>query len=68
MKYGFYPGCSLETSAIAYGQSVDAICQTLGIELVPIPDWNCCGATEFWTQDRLTAQTVIARNLALAPR
>ncbi len=28
-------------------------------------DWNCCGATEFFSQDELTAGAVVARNLAL---
>ena len=37
----------------------------LGIKLVEIDDWNCCGATEYFSQDELTACAVIARNLAL---
>jgi heterodisulfide reductase subunit B len=30
-----------------------------------VDDWNCCGATEYFSQDELTACAVIARNLAL---
>lgn len=65
MKYAYYPGCSLEVNAAAYDVSVRAVADLLGIELVEIDDWNCCGATEYFTQDELTACSVIARNLAL---
>jgi heterodisulfide reductase subunit B len=46
--------------------SVRAVMQALGLGLDELDDWNCCGATEYFTQDRLTASAVIARNLALA--
>lgn len=65
MKYAFYPGCSLEVSSAAYAQSIFAVCRVLGIELVEVDDWNCCGATEYHSLHRLTAAAVIARNLAL---
>jgi heterodisulfide reductase subunit B2 len=65
VKYAFYPGCSLEVNAAAYDVSVKAVCRGLGIELKEIDDWNCCGATEYFTQDELTACAVIARNLAI---
>lgn len=65
MKYGYYPGCSLEVNAAAYDVSVKAVCRKIGIELKEVDDWNCCGATEYFSQDELTACAVIARNLAL---
>ena len=65
MKYAYYPGCSLECNSAAYDMSVRAVADLLGIELLEIDDWNCCGATEYFTQDELTACAVIARNLAL---
>ncbi len=65
MKYAFYPGCSLEVNAAAYDVSVRAVARVLGVELVELDDWNCCGATEYFSQDELTACAVIARNLAL---
>ncbi len=37
----------------------------LGFELEELDDWNCCGATEYFTQDELVATSVIARNLAM---
>jgi heterodisulfide reductase subunit B2 len=65
MKYAYYPGCSLECSSAAYDVSVRAVADLLGIKLVELDDWNCCGATEYFSQDELTACSVIARNLAL---
>ena len=65
MKYSYFPGCSLECNAAAYDVSVKAVADLLGIKLVELEDWNCCGATEYFSQDELTACSVIARNLAL---
>jgi len=65
MKYAYYPGCSLECNAAAYDDSVREVADLLGIKLQVLDDWNCCGATEYFSQDELTACAVIARNLAL---
>jgi heterodisulfide reductase subunit B len=65
VKFAYYPGCSLEVNSAAYDVSVRAIADVFGIDLVEIDDWNCCGATEFFSQDELTAAAVVARNLAL---
>lgn len=67
-EYIFYPGCSMESSAKAYYYSVMEVCQALEIELKEIDDWNCCGATEYLSVDRMPAYALIARNLALAER
>ncbi|RMG45260.1 MAG: disulfide reductase [Acidobacteria bacterium] len=66
-RYAFYPGCSLELNAAAYGSSIHAVAERLGLELVEIDDWNCCGATEYWTQEKLASCAIVARNLALVP-
>ena len=65
MKYALYPGCSLESSSVAYAQSVKAVATRLELDLLELDDWNCCGATEYYTLDKLAAYSVIARNLAL---
>lgn len=65
MKHAYYPGCSLESGSAAYDMSVRAVAEALGFELEEIDDWNCCGATEYFSQDELVATSVIARNLAL---
>lgn len=66
MKYGYYPGCSLERNALAYHESAMAVADVLDIEFEEVDDWNCCGATEYMSIDLLPAFALIARNLALA--
>ena len=65
-KYLMYPGCSMESSARAYCDSLVAIKDKLEIELDEIHDWNCCGATEYLSINLIPAYSLIARNLALA--
>ena len=62
----FYPGCSMEGSAKAYYDSLNAIKGSLGMNLQEIDDWNCCGATEYVGMNLVPAYSLIARNLALA--
>lgn len=45
-KVAYYPGCALEGSALPYDKSTRAIGKHLGLELVDVKDWNCCGAME----------------------
>jgi heterodisulfide reductase subunit B len=45
VKYAFFPGCSLESTAWDFDRSTRAVCRALGIELEDIPDWICCGST-----------------------
>lgn len=66
--YVFYPGCSMESSARAYYQSMQAVCEVLGVQMREVEDWNCCGATEYLALERTPAYALIARNLALAER
>ena len=66
MKYGYYPGCSLERNARAYHDSAMAVTGPLGIELTELDDWNCCGASEYFSLELLPAYSLVARNLALA--
>jgi len=66
MKYGYYPGCSLEKNASAYHKSAMAVAEPLGIDFSEVQDWNCCGATEYFSIAALPAYSLIARNLALA--
>ena len=67
-KYLFYPGCSMESSGRAYGDSIRAIIEPLDLHFEDIDDWNCCGATEYLGINLIPAYSLIARNLALAAR
>jgi heterodisulfide reductase subunit B len=67
MRYAYYPGCSLEKNAAAYDQSLRAVINVLGQEVEELDDWNCCGATEYFSLNPLPAYALVARNLALTP-
>lgn len=45
MKYAYFPGCSLESTAWDFDRSTRAVCDALDIQLEEIPDWVCCGST-----------------------
>jgi heterodisulfide reductase subunit B len=66
MKYLYYPGCSLESTAREYNLSTHAVLGKLGIELEEIDDWTCCGASAAETSSELLSYVLPARNLALA--
>lgn len=66
MKLSYYPGCSLEGTALDYDHSVREVCLNLGIELVDIPDWNCCGASSAHMTDHEIGMRLPMRNLILA--
>ena len=68
MKLAYYPGCSLDGSAIEYGLSTKRTAELLGVELLEIEDWNCCGATSGHNTNQLLSLALPARNLALAEK
>lgn len=68
MKTGYFPGCSLHSTAKNYESSTQAVLKTLGVQLEEIPDWNCCGSTPAHQTDHLLALSLSARNLALAEK
>jgi len=68
MKIGFFPGCSLEGSSREYNESLQAIAPLLDVELIEVPDWNCCGATAAHSLNHSLALALPARILALAEK
>jgi len=65
-QYAFYPGCTLHSTGVEFGASTKAVCDTLGIDLLEIPDWNCCGASSAHSMDHNLFLALPARNLAQA--
>lgn len=63
---GFYPGCSLEGTSREYTESVLSLAKLFDIELVDVPDWNCCGATAAHNINNILAIALPARILAKA--
>jgi heterodisulfide reductase subunit B len=68
MKITYYPGCSLEGTAVDYAASIAGIAPLLDVELVELFDWNCCGASSAHSLNHLIALHLPARNLALAEK
>jgi heterodisulfide reductase subunit B len=66
IKYIYYPGCSQKSSAISYDRSFLAVCKVLGIELIELEDWNCCGTTIAISVSKMVSSFLAARNLGLA--
>ncbi len=68
LKFSYYPGCSLESTAKEYDQSVRAVAEMLDIDLVELPDWSCCGASSGHCTNYKLSLALPARNLALAEK
>jgi heterodisulfide reductase subunit B len=69
VKYAFFPGCAIHASAKEYGMSCEAVSKVLGIELVEIPNWNCCGSIDaVYAYNPALSVSLSARNLSLAEK
>jgi len=68
MKYAYYPGCSLHSTAKEYDLSTKEVASALGIELVQIPDWICCGATPAHITMHLLSIALPVKNLLQAKK
>jgi heterodisulfide reductase subunit B len=68
MTYTFYPGCFLSGSGKPGGESLSAVFEALGHDLEELEDWNCCGATTYYSIDQTQAMALAARNLCLAEK
>jgi heterodisulfide reductase subunit B len=68
MKVSYYPGCSLESTAVDYAASIAGVTPLVDLELVELDDWNCCGATAAHSINHDLSIALPARNLALAEK
>lgn len=66
MKIAYYPGCSLHSTGVEYDISTRKVCASIGIELVEIKDWICCGSSPAHQCNELMSLTLPAKNLSLA--
>ena len=66
--YSYFPGCSQTATNRAYDVSARKVAGVLGIEMVEIPDWNCCGATAYLPIREKRSFVLSARNLAIAEK
>ncbi len=66
MQYSYYPGCSLHATGLEYDASTRAVFNALGVKLVEIEDWVCCGASSAHSVSADLALNLPAINVALA--
>jgi heterodisulfide reductase subunit B len=63
----YFPGCSLATSARESNLSLMHVSQVLGLNLIELEDWNCCGSSSAHSLDTRLGINLAVRNLSLAP-
>ena len=66
LRYAYYPGCSLHSTAKDYDISTKAVCKALGIELEEIPGWVCCGASSAHMTSELLSLALPIKSLVSA--
>jgi len=67
-EYIYYPGCSLKAGSKHYEESLLPVFKELGMELEELEDWNCCGATAYFSVEDTMAAAICGRNLSLAEK
>lgn len=65
-KVAYYPGCALEGTGHAYNRSTKALGKALGLDLVEVKDWNCCGAMEVKNIDPKLQTYLSSRVMSIA--
>jgi len=68
MKYAYFPGCSLSSSGYDYNLSFKFVARALGIDLVEVKDWVCCGASSAHATSHLLSVALPVLNLSHAER
>ena len=64
----YFPGCSLNSTAIDFNVSTQKLFKLLEIKFEEIKDWNCCGTTPAHNISDELSITLAARNLLLAKK
>jgi len=66
MKYAYFPGCSLSSTGCDYHLSLMYVARKLGLELVEVRDWVCCGASSGHATSHLLSIALPVLSLAHA--
>ncbi|RJX23370.1 MAG: disulfide reductase [Dethiobacter sp.] len=66
MRFSYYPGCTLKTTAAVLENSALKAARALGIELLEQEEWQCCGAVFPLTVDEIAPFLSSVRSLAAA--
>jgi len=68
MRYAYFPGCSLSSSGYDYDLSFKFVARALGIDLVEVKDWVCCGASSAHATSHLLSVALPVLNLSHAEK
>jgi heterodisulfide reductase subunit B len=66
MKYGYYPGCSLEGISVEYNHSMRSLFNALDVTVEDLPEWICCGTLAAPSISRLLGVATPLWNVARA--
>src|SRR5512136_2795049 len=66
MEFSYYPGCSLHATGKEYDESTRAVFSALGVKLIELEDWVCCGASSAHSVSAELAVNLPTINIALA--
>jgi len=66
IKIPYFPGCTLKTTAKSFEISAMEAGKKIGIEMVELPKWNCCGVVSSLTSDDLMKHIAPIRNFVHA--
>lgn len=66
MRYRYFPGCTLKGQAKNMENTTMAAAAALGIELIELDEWQCCGAVYPLYEDELISLLSPVRTLAAA--
>jgi len=64
--FSYFPGCSMASTAAESNLSMMKACKILGLNLIELEDWNCCGSSSAECLDKNLSLALAARNLSLA--
>lgn len=66
MKVSYFPGCTLRTKAKQLDFYARACAEKLGVELVEIENWQCCGGVFVTAKDEIASKLASVRALKAA--
>jgi heterodisulfide reductase subunit B len=63
MNLSYFPGCTLKTRALNFETSAIDAMGVLGVDLIELPRWNCCGTVYSMAEDDLAHHIAPVRDL-----
>jgi len=68
MTYLYYPGCTLKTKAKKLDEYAKKSMEALGIDIIEMDEWQCCGAVYPVAKDEIASKLSAVRTLEEAAR